>query len=341
MSALDRRRILSLAGLASAAVGLAGCAQATAGGNASRSATYLPPSYEDLYPGIERFLRVASQSSEGALTFDHFHSGSLIGAEQLMSGLLLRAADVVFMPSSYVTSTFPILGITQLPFVAHDYAGQRAAMDPDGQLLAVINNGLAHHNIRVLGGIPCSFEYFWTVDAPIRTPADVAGMRIRVSGEIEGETVKALGGAPVFMSSSEIYQALKRGTIDGVLSYIGTIFGRDLQQILRYGTAAHFGAFTVDAYCRKDWYEGLSGLVRNALDTAGKALYRRGTAHMLAVHQQQYLPAIKAGGVKIVEPSESELEAFRTAVQPVYQHWRSMLGDTALSDTVLHLIEKA
>lgn len=341
MSALDRRGFLSLAALGTAAVGLTGCAQARAEDDVRRSATYLPPAYEDLYPGIERFLDVASQASGGALTFEHFHSGSLIGAEQLMSGLLMNAADVVFMPSSYVTSSFPILGATQIPFVTNNYETQRNAMDPGGSLMDLINNELASKNVRALGGISCSFEYFWTVDAPIRKPEDVAGMRIRVSGEIEGVTVKALGGAPVFMSSSEIYQALERGTIDGVLCYVGTVFGRDLQQIVRYSTAAHFGAFTVDAYCRKDWYGSRPAHVRSALDTAGDALYRHGTANMLTVHDHKYWPAIKAAGVEIIEPTGAELAAFRKAVQPVYEHWRSLLNNDELASTVVKLIKKA
>ncbi len=54
-------------------------------------------------------------------------------------------------------------------------------------------------------------------------------MRIRVAGEIEGETVKALGAAPVSMGSAEVFEALQRGTIDGMMSYVGTVVSRDLQ----------------------------------------------------------------------------------------------------------------
>lgn len=340
MSVFGRRTFLSLAAVTTAAAA-AGCAPAKARARVHRSATYLPPSYEDLYPGMQRFLDVADRASGGDLAFDHFHSGSLIAAEQLMSGLLLETADVVHMPSPYVASSFPALGLTQLPFVTDTYDRQRAAVAPDGDLIELINRQLASRNIRVLGGIPAPFEYFWTAGAPIRTPADVAGMRIRVSGELQGETVKALGGAPVFMSSSEAYEALERGTIDGVLAYIGTIFGRDLQNILRYATAAHFGSFTVDAYCRQDWYAAQPRRLRAALNEAGRALYRYGTATMLDVHEKQYLPAVKAGGVEVLEPSGTELEAFRSAVQPVYDRWRAMLGDDPLASRMLDLVQKA
>lgn len=340
MANLKRRDFLVMSALGAA--GVAGCAPADAGGGQQlRIATYIPESYDDLYPGIETFLETAGRHSAGGLSFDLFDAGTLLDSEQLLPGLLLDATDLAVQTSSYVTSTYPILGAMQLPFVTNNYQKHRRAMDPGRRLLGLINEQVADKNIRLLGGMPTSFEYLWTVDAPIRKPSDVAGMRIRVPGEIEGVTVQTLGGAPVFMGSSEVYQALERGTIDGLMSYVGTIVSRDLQQIVRYGTAAHFGAYTVDAYCRKDWYDNQPASVREALDAAGQAIYQRGTDRMVAVHEREYLPSVTAGGVELVDPSPAELAQFRRAVQPVYDHWRSMLEQPDVASTTIDLIEKA
>lgn len=343
MTRMRRRDFLSMAAAGAAAAGLAGCSKAEAGRGASalRATTYIPQSYDDLYPGIEMFLETATERSGGALSFDLFDSGTLLGAEQLLPGLLLDVTDVMFQTSSYVTSTYPILGAMQLPFVTNDYERYRRAMDPEGPLMALMNVRLAEKNVRLLGGMPTSFEYLWTIDAPIRRPEDVRGMRIRVAGEIEGVTVKALGGAPVFMGSSEVYQALERGTIDGMMSYVGTVIARDLQQIIRYGTAAHFGGYTVDAYCRKDFYDAQPAALRAALDAGGKAINQGGTDNMVSVHEGEYLPAIRDGGVELVEPTGAELAAFRAAVEPVYGHWRSMLGSPGAAAKAVELIEEA
>lgn len=341
MHRFRRRDVLAMAGLAAAA-GVSGCARAGADdARTLRATTYIPESYDDLYPGIKMFLDTAAAQPGSELAFDLFDSGTLLGAEQLLPGLLLDVTDVMFQTSSYVTSTYPILGAMQLPFVTNDYAQHRRAMAPGGPLMALMNERLAGKNVRLLGGMPTSFEYLWTVDAPVRKPEDVAGMRIRVAGEIEGVTIKALGGAPVFMGSSEVYQALERGTIDGMVSYLGTVFARDLQEIIRYGTAARFGAYTVDAYCREDFYRTRPAPVRAAFDAGGRAIYERGTQHMVDVHNEEYLPAVTAGGVELVHLSSTELAAFRHAVEPVYGHWREVLGDDRVAATAIDLIEKA
>jgi TRAP-type C4-dicarboxylate transport system substrate-binding protein len=337
---MRRRAFLAATGLGVA--GLAGCARAEAAGTETvTTATYIPKSYDDLYPGIQTFMDTVTATSGGRLNCDMYDSGALLGAEQLLPGLLLGVAEVVFQTSSYVSSSFPILGAMELPFGAEDYAKQRRAGDPDGPLFALLNEQLAAQGVRLLGGMPCTFEYLWTVDRPILAPADVRGLRIRVAGEIEGETVKALGGAPVFMGSSEVFEALERGTIDGLMSYLGTIVSRDLQEIVRYGTRAHFGAYTVDAYCRTGWYADQPPELRAALDQAGRALYRDGTEVMVGVHEGEYLAAVLEGGVELVEPSGAELEAFRAAVAPVYGRWEHLIDNTGVAERAVTLIDEA
>jgi TRAP-type C4-dicarboxylate transport system substrate-binding protein len=337
-----RRAFLTAAGLCLSGVGLAGCAEAAAvPGRPIRTATYIPQSYDDLYPGIQTFMDTLAAASQGRMTCDMFDSGTLLGAEELLPGLLLEVADVMFQTSSYVSSSYPVLGAMELPFGAADYATQRRAIDPDGPLFALVNEQLAAQGVRLVGGMPCTFEYLWTVDKPIRAPEDARGLRIRVAGEIEGETVKALGAAPVFMGSSEVFEALERGTIDGLMSYLGTVVSRDLQEIVRYGTDAHFGAYTVDAYCRADWYDAQPPDLRAALDAAGRALYRDGTEVMVGVHEREYLPTVLEGGVELVRPNPTELAAFQAAVAPVRERWRHLMPDPAVADRALQLIDTA
>lgn len=335
MTTFSRRGLLGVTALAAA--GLTGCAGASE--REPIAATYIPESYDDLYPGVEHFLGTLSRETGGARSYQVYDSGTLLGAEQLLPGMLMDIAELIFQTSSYVSSSYPALNVMELPFVTEDFNKHRRAIDPDGPLHAEINEQLRPRGVRLLGSLPTSLEYLWTTEAPIREPADVRGMRIRVAGEIEGETVKALGGAPVTMGSSEIFEALERGTIDGLMSYVGTLVSRDLQQIVRYGTVAHFGAYTFDAYCRADWYDQQPPRVREALRTASRALHRQGTDTMLAVHERDYLPEVTAAGVQLVEPGERELAAFRRAIAPVHDRWRTAVGPAAAGRMLAHVDE--
>lgn len=302
------------------------------------AATYIPPSYDDLYHGFEIFMEEAEGTSDGAITFDWYDSGTLLEADQLVPGLTQGVANLVFTTSSYISSTYPILGVYELPFITNEYEDQREALSYDSELRTFLNEQLAEQDLMSIGTMPTTYQWIWTADEPITSPEDIRGMRIRVAGPLEGRTIEALGGSPVTMSSAEVYEALERGTVDGVLSYIGTIPGRSLQEVVKYGTAAPFGAYSVDAYVRKSWFDELSGAQQEALLEAGRVYSEEGTDHMVSVHEGQYLETIEGAGVEIVELDEAQTAAFEEAVAETYDQWTQSVGDSATAEEALGLI---
>ena len=74
------------------------------------------------------------------------------------------------------------------------------------------------------------FRHFFTVGAkPISSPADMKGMKIRVSNDpIMTKMVQSLGATPSPVSMSEIYSSMQNGTIDGAeqptVNYAGNSF---------------------------------------------------------------------------------------------------------------------
>ena len=302
------------------------------------AATYIPPSYDDLYHGFEIFMEEAEGTSEGAITFDWYDSGTLLEADQLVPGLTQGVANMVFTTSSYISSTYPILGVYELPFVTNEYEDQRAALSYDSELRTFLNEQLADQDLMSIGTMPTTYQWIWTADEPITSPEDIRGMRIRVAGPLEGRTIEALGGSPVTMSSAEVYEALERGTVDGVLSYIGTIPGRSLQEVVKYGTAAPFGAYSVDAYVRKSWFDSLTGPQQEALLEAGRVYSEEGTDHMVDVHEGEYLETIEGAGVEIVELDEEQTAAFEEAVAETYDQWSESVDDPAKAEEALGLI---
>jgi TRAP-type C4-dicarboxylate transport system substrate-binding protein len=304
------------------------------------AATYIPPSYDDLYKGFEIFMEEAESSSDGAITFDWYDSGTLLEADQLVPGLTQGVADVIFTTSSYISSTYPILGVYELPFITSEYEEQREALAYDGELRQFLNEQLKEQNLVSLGTMPTTYQWIWTADKKIDSPDDLKGMRIRVAGPLEGRTVEALGGSPVTMSSAEVYEALERGTIDGLISYMGTIPGRSLQEVIKYGTSAPFGAYSVDAYARADWFEGLPEANREALLEAGQVYTEEGTQHMVDVHENEYLQTIEDAGVEIIELDDQQVAAFEEAVAPTYDQWKKTVKDEATAEQALELIQR-
>lgn len=340
---LTRRAVLSLGGLAAF---LAGCGPGSASSRGYRTltdiraVTYLTPSYEDLYPAIEAFADTVTATGD-EVTIDLFNSGALLNAEQSIPGLMRGVADIVFTTSSYVSASYPILGAYELPFVNDGFEQNRRALPPDGPLHELINGQLRPRGIELLASMPTTVQWVFTVDRPVRTPADMRGLRIRTAGHVEGQTVRALGGSPVSMSSAELYEAFERGTIDGMLSYMGTVISRDLQHVLRYGTEAHFGAYSVDAYANAEWFASIAPETQRVLQGAAEAYFHQGTENQAEVHAEEYRPLLENSGMELVQLDAAEIGAFKDATAAVIDWWHDKIGDRALSDRALELVRQA
>jgi TRAP-type C4-dicarboxylate transport system substrate-binding protein len=339
--AMSRRHFLSLSAMAAAVSACGVPESAGSGGGKIKAATYIPPSYKDLFPPFQMFMNTAQKQSGGELKFQMFHSETLLSAEQLISGLLQGVADLVFQVSSYVSSSYPVLGAYEMPFVNKDISQTEQALEPGSPLYNLINQELGKQGLRLIGSMLTTEEWIWTMEKPVHKPEDMEGLRIRTAGEVEGQTVKALGGSPVSMSSSEVYQALERGTIDGMISYSGTVISRDLQEIIRYGTVGRFGHYGVDAYVRKEWFDGLDSTSQDALMAAGRKYWKDGTAHQHRVVEQSFIPTMKQAGIELYKPTGPELKAFQQATKPVYDWWRSQVESPAVADRALHLVQSA
>ena len=341
---VGRRSILALASLPLllAGCGAVGTNSVTRGGRSVsniRVATYLTPSYKDLFPGIEMLVDTAAKAD--GVSVDLYDSGTLLNAEQSIPGLVQGVADVVVQTSSYVSTSYPILGVCELPFVNEGFEQIRRALAFDSPLSQLINETLRPRGLISLGAMPTTPEWLFTVDRPIEKPEDVRGLRIRTAGQVEGEMIKTLGGSPVSMSSSELYEALERGTIDGMVSYMGTVISRDLQNVLKYGTDAHFGDYSVDAYANVNWYDALPSTTQKALQDGGRMMTEQGTDHQVAVYEDEYREIIENSGVEILKLDQQQIALFRKATTPVLEWWKQKVDDPELAEKALKLVRSA
>lgn len=121
--------------------------------------------------------------------------------------------------------------------------------------------GLLHNNLR-----------------KIETPADLEGMKLRVPGGYVGDLVSALGAAPLFMSSTEVYEKLSRGVIDGVAFTYEAMTAFNLVDYIKYSMTVPGGIYNTTWFfvVNEDKWNSLSEEDRAAIDAiSGEAFAER------------------------------------------------------------------
>ena len=158
---------------------------------------------------------------------------------------------------------------------------------------------------------------------PVHTAADLKGLMIRVpTNAIQTKGFEVLGATPVGMSLGDVYTALQQGTIDGGENPLSTLYGRKHHEVAKYLILdGHVLNFT-NWICSADWFNSLTPEQQEALIETGKeaGVYNN---EVQAEADAHYRGLMESEGVTVYEPTEEDLETFRTLAQDFYK-----LGDS-------------
>src|SRR5690606_6743955 len=95
------------------------------------------------------------------------------------------------------------------------------------------------HGLKVLAVQSGNFPGVITRDRPIRTLEDFRGMRIRAPTEII-PVLREIGADPVNLPMGEVYSALAKNIIDGVVAPADTIRSLHFFEVARYYSEVRF-----------------------------------------------------------------------------------------------------
>lgn len=149
----------------------------------------------------------------------------------------------------------------------------------------------------------------------IKTPADLAGVKLRMPGTDAWQFLgKALGASPLPMAFTEVYTALQTGAIDGQDNPLPTNKDSKFYEVTKQIVlTSHLVDLNYLAFSKKVW-DGLTpeqqATVQKAADDAAES--GRQKQLKLEAELEQFF---KDKGLKVYTP---DLDAFRSQVQKMY-----------------------
>jgi TRAP-type C4-dicarboxylate transport system substrate-binding protein len=230
-----------------------------------------------------------------------------------------------YQSSSYLTDRVAELGFVDLPFLFAQRDAARGAMD--GKLGRFLADKIEQRvDYRILGWFENGFRHISNRLRPVRTPADLTGMRIRVlPSEVQARTFDLLGAVPLRWDLTEAIAAIKAGTIDAQEN--------PFANTVTYGVHKfhHFHSVTNHFYISRPiflhraafdaWPRDLQEAMREAVTAA--VAFQRGLAIEEDVASRR---AIEEQGCEIAELNADEHKAFARAVEPLWVDARKNYG---------------
>lgn len=315
--------------VASAAVPLVSACEAGVAQSGSGGAEYtlkVADSYPVGHPvsegGAKYFMERATELTDGRVRFDYFPAEQMGAAENLADLVQSGVVEIAMIGPAYEPAKLPLSGVGDLPAMAEtSREGSLAA----GRLMSeggiLFREEFAPNDIRPLVvGLLTSYEAM-TGDALVKVPDEVRGLQLRSAGGSFDLTMEAIGATAVAMDTTEMYEAMSRGTVDGVVLAPMSATPYRMEEVLGHSTmGAQLGSFTSTYSISERIWDQLPDDIQGALLEAGADATRNLSATIdranEAARQQ-----MKDGGVRLYDLSSQEKQVWRDATRPVQDRW--------------------
>ena len=265
--------------------------------------------------------------SGNKLKVEIFPNAQLGSINSMLSSVQVGSLSMTLAVPAWYSTLVKQMNVFTLPFLVNSAEQLRPALD--GTLGAAIQPKAEAAGFHLLGWWLMGARHMVNNIHPIYTPADVAGLKMRViSSQVYIEMFKLLGANPLVIDSAEIYLAMQQKLVDGLEYPIPDMIDVKLYEVSKYmSLTAHVTDFFVVSINNGLW-QGMGaeeqGILTQAMKTASDWEWQ-------AQPQTTATAREKLGTLMKINPVSAEQRAqFAAATKPIYQEYASVVGQDIL-----------
>lgn len=294
-----------------------------------RLAHSLSPS-EPTNKAAEFFAAEVAARTDGRVAITVFPAQQL-GSEKDVNQIMRQGANLITVTSSgYLSDFVPDIGVLEGPYLLDDVAQYEKLASSDW--FTGIKDRFREKGMVFLVDDALFGSRNMLANKPVRSPADVAGMTVRVPpNTVFIKTFEAMGTRPTTVEWAEVYSALQQNVVEAAEAPLGSLWGSKLHETRNtISMTRHFTAFTY-WMINADYFDSLPEDIQATMLEVGAEAGALST-QLTQEQEQAYLQQFKDAGVTIVD--DVDTAAFREATAGVYQEfpdWTPGLYDTVQS----------
>lgn len=270
------------------------------------------------------FKQIVEEKTDGRITVNEYPSSQLGSEPEMWEGMQTGTCDMAVMTNAYVSTYVPAYGALDLPFIFSDLEQARSVLDSDfGQSLIDEMSGTG---VTCLAFSEGGFRQLCTRSSAIRTPGDLAGLKIRcMETKIYLSAYEALGVNATPMAWGELLTALQQGTVDGCDAPLSVLYTNGFPDICTYIDNVNLFYSPLPLCISTSVFESLSAEDQQILLDAAAEAAKAARANNDSTAESMEAD-LTAQGMTIISESEVDSDAFRAAAQSCYEAMESYIG---------------
>ena len=279
-----------------------------------------------------KFAKIVSEKTDGNVAISVFPANQLGKQLESVEGCMYGTHDMVLTSDTVLSNWVQDMGILNLPFLFNDMWEVRKILDgPVGEKLAKQMEPLG---AVVIGWWDNGMRHITNSKLPVRTPADLKGLKIRVpEGEVFVDTFKTLNAGPTVISFGELYSALQLGTVDGQENPPAHILTQKFYEVQKYVSRTGHIHLSSPLVMNKALLDGMPEKYKRAILETAREMGPVHTQMVEDLEKQQWVDVAKSGMTVI----DVEKKPFQEKVRPVIEKYKKKLNSEIIDEIITTL----
>lgn len=330
-------RPVALCSLALGLTVVAGCGGARSGGGADASGgqkftikfSHVVAASAPKGKAALKFKELAESKSGGRISVQVFPNSELYGDKDEFQALQSNSAQMLAPSTAKFTTVAPEVQVLDLPFLFDTPADIPKIVSPTTKVGKAIfeNQKLAAKNMKPLGLWDSGLKQL-SSNKPMKTPADLAGLKMRIQpSDVLKAQFQAWKANPTPMAFSEVYNAMQQGVVDGGENPWSNIESQKMHTVQKHISESNHGYLGYILVINNTFYKSLPDDLKKAVDEAAKESsdYNRQVAEEVNAESKKKIEAAKTSTIYTL--TDQERKAFKDVVVPsVWNQFKDLIG---------------
>jgi len=254
---------------------------------------------------IDRFVELVAAKSNGQVTAKNFYQA--LGIEQkLAQSVMSGTVDIGTMTTASASTFSTAFYVYELPFMFKTYDEMLKSLEgPVGKRQVAQFEKETGLKVLAIFGFGAGRD-IQTRRTPLKTPADIVGLKIRTTASpIEVSTYKAWGANPTPIDFGQTLTALQQGTVEGLDLDTPAVLSTKMYEAVKHNIRLSYQMNMLMFFMNADKFNSLKPELQKAITDAAKEVeaWNRTDAPARLESQQAELTKL---GVTTYTPTNDE-----------------------------------
>ena len=269
------------------------------------------------------FMKKKIEAATGGRIQMKIYPAAVLGSKtQTIENTQMGTLDINRVSLAPLTAFSPKVGVFSMPYVFRDEAHFRKVLD--GPIGDEVAKSLESKGIKLIAYYNSGARSFYNKTRPVNSPADLAGLKIRVQkSQIMTDLVNTLGASATPMSFEEVYTSIQTGAIDGAENNAPSYVSTNHYDVAKfYSLTEHARVPDVVLISMKSWNKMSPADQKIVMDAAKESEIEE--ARLWDIREKADMEKLKKAGVKINTP---DVAPFREKAKSMYDKYKGDYGD--------------